>query len=216
MNRVSSLILVSVAGVAFLVGQAVRPNAASASPAQKPAERVDGAQPEGEADPMMAAMMEAGTPGQHHKYLDAMLGTWEGTMKWTPAPGAPAMEFPGVATREWVLDGRYLREVVKSGAAGGMSFEAIGYTGYNNLDHRYETVWMDSMSTAIFPGHGTYNPATKVFTFHQEMRDAATGRVVASWGEMNMSDPNRHVMKGWCYAEDGSVFQNAEGVFTRR
>ena len=209
MSRLSTAILVAVAGAAFVLGQSIRPNAAVGAPTQ----------PEGEMDGDMAAMMEAmtqaGTPGPHHRHLDAMLGTWHGTMKWTPAPGAPAMEFPGVAIREWVLEGRYLREVVKSEGPGGMVFEGIGYTAFNNQDLRYETVWMDSMSTAIYMGHGTFNDQTKVFTFHQTMRDPATGRVVASWGEMDMSDPSRHVMTGWSYAEDGSVFQNAEGVFTK-
>jgi len=212
MNRISTAILVGVAGVAFVLGQSIRPNLAVAVGLAA----VEGGQPEGEMDPMMVAMMEAGTPGEHHKHLNLMVGTWEGTMKWTPAPGAQAMEFPGIATREWVLDGRYLREVVKSQGAGGMAYEGIGYTGYNNLDHRYETTWMDSMSTAIFPGHGTFNPANNVLSFYSEMRDPATGRMVTCWGEMDMSNANRHVMKGWCHAEDGSVFQNAEGVFTRR
>jgi hypothetical protein len=206
MKSASTAVLVAVAGLAFVLGQATRPSAAAAAH-----------QPEGDEgmDAMMAAMAEAGTPGEHHRHLDLMLGTWEGTMKWTPAPGAPAMEFPGTATREWVLDGRYLREVVKSEGPEGMVFEGIGYTGYNNLDRRYETCWMDSMSTAMYPGHGTFNPQTRVFTFYSEMRDPATGRMVTSWGEMDMSDPDRHVMKGWCYAEDGTVFQNAEGVFER-
>lgn len=209
MNRMTAAIVVGVAGVAFVLGQSIRPNQAGAVPTVA-------AQPEGEMDASMQAMIEAGTPGEHHKHLELMMGTWEGPMRWTPEPGAEPMEFMGVATREWVLEGRYLREVVKSQGPGGMSFEGIGYTGFNNMDQRFETVWMDSMSTAIYFGNGTFNEATKVFTFHQSMRDPATGRMVTSWGEMDMSDPNRHVMKGWCYAADGSVFQNAEGVFTRR
>ena len=83
-------------------------------------------------------------------------------MTFRMAPGAPPMSFPGRAEREWVLGGRFLRETVKASMADGTEFEGIGYTGYSNIDHRFETTWMDSMSTWIYPGHGTFNAATKV------------------------------------------------------
>lgn len=206
MKRMSTAVLVGVAGVAFVLGQAVRPSSAVAHVQPEGAEAMD---------PSMAAMREAGTPGEHHRYLDLMLGTWGGTMSWTPNPGDEAMEFEVHATREWVLDGRYVREVVTS-EFGGMPFEGIGYTGYSNIDQQFETVWMDSMSTWIYPGRGNYNPATKVLTIHSQQRDPETGRMITCWSEVDMSDSDRHVMKGWCYAADGSTFQNVEGVFERR
>ena len=164
----------------------------------------------------MARMAMLGQPNENHEHLAAMLGTWEGVMRWRPAPEADFLEFPGVATREWVLDGRFIREVVKAEAPGGGGFEGVGYVGYNNFDNRYESIWMENMSTGVMHGYGVYNPETKVFTFYGDRRDPMSGRMIATWSEMDMSDPDRHVLKGWEFGPDGAPFQNAEGVFTRR
>ena len=36
------------------------------------------------ADDAMAAMMKAGTPGEHHKYLDATIGEWDTVVRFAP------------------------------------------------------------------------------------------------------------------------------------
>lgn len=215
MTRLTALSLVCLVGAAFVAGQAVRPFSAVAAPASQPDDGAGGTL-DAAMQASMEAMAAAGTPGQHHHSLDLMLGTWDGTMSWRPAPDAALMSFPGTAVRDWILDGRFLREVVTAQSPDGAAFEGIGYTGYNNLDHRFETTWMDSMSTAIMGGHAEFNSTTKVFTFHMTRRDPASGRVITCWSEMDVSDPNRHVLRGWEYAEDGSAYQNSEGVFTRR
>lgn len=205
-----SAVLLCVAGAAFVLGQSVRPSTAEARAADV------GFQPD---DPMMqalAAMEAAGTPGPHHRQLDLMLGTWEGVMKWTMAPGTAPMEFRGRATREWVLDGRFIREEVTGDMPGGGAFQGLGFVGYNNLDHRYESLWLESSATNISTGHGTFNAAKKVFTFFGERRDPATGRVITMRTEIDCSDPNKEIMRAWESAEDGTYFQNVEGVFTRQ
>lgn len=211
MNRISMAALVGVAGLAFIVGQNVRPSTSTAATVGATT------QPEGGDDmaAAMEAMMAAGAVGEHHEYLAAMLGTWEGVFKMRMAPDAPMMEFPSVAKREWVLDGRFLREVVTS-SMDGQPFEGLGYTGYNNTDQRYEAIWMDNMSTCIYSSHGDYDAKTHILRVYGTRRDPASGRVVTGWSELDMSNPNRHVMKGWETAADGSTFLSSEGVFERR
>lgn len=203
MNRITAMVFVGVAGLAFVMGQSVAPKSASATEAGQPESDVQ-------------ALIAAGAPGKHHAELESLIGTWDGTMSFRPAPEVPALEFPGVATREWALGGRFVREVVEAASPFGMPFEGIGYTGYNNIDQRYEMIWMDNMSTAVYPGHGAYNRETKVFTFYSERRDPASGRLITGWSETDVSDPDRHVVKGWEHTADGRVFQSVEGVFTRR
>ncbi|MEZ6235277.1 MAG: DUF1579 family protein [Phycisphaerales bacterium] len=212
-NRTLALGLALVAGLAFLVGQATRPMGvvSAAAPAAQPDDSTPGFSPDD-----MARMAAFGETNENHEHLSAMLGTWDGTMRWRPTPDADYLEFPGTAVREWVLDGRFVREVVTAEAPGGGAYEGLGYVGYNNFDHRYESIWMENMSTGVFSGHGVYDPETKVFTFFGDRRDPMTGRMITTWSEMDMSDPNRHTLKGWEYAADGTAYQSAEGVFTRR
>ncbi len=51
--------------------------------------------------------------------------------------------------RQWIMDGRYIRESVRASSELG-SFEGLGFSGYNNLDGQYEFVWMDNDSTMIY------------------------------------------------------------------
>ena len=60
--------------------------------------------------PEMQAYMEAMTPGDHHRNLDALVGHWEGEVKIWMHPGAEPMVMPATIHREWILDGHYIQE----------------------------------------------------------------------------------------------------------
>ncbi|MHC4218797.1 MAG: DUF1579 family protein [Planctomycetota bacterium] len=159
--------------------------------------------------------LEVGTPGPNHEILDQMVGEWDGLFKIWMAPDAPPMTSRGTVTREWVLGGRYLKEVVKATSDMG-TFEGLGYIGYNNFDGQYQTVWMDSMSTGIFMETGTYHPDKKVLHTAGDHRDPVTGRVVHSWGKTDMSKPDRHTYTGYSTDADGRTYTAFEGVSERR
>ena len=58
----------------------------------------------------MEAWMKASTPGDAHKKLDGMVGSWNVTVKSWMQPGAPPMESTGSAVNAWVLGGRWMEE----------------------------------------------------------------------------------------------------------
>src|SRR6058998_2961620 len=58
----------------------------------------------------MEAMMRAATPGDAHKKLNSMAGTFDAKVKTWMEPGAPPMESSGKAVNEWVLGGRWLQQ----------------------------------------------------------------------------------------------------------
>ncbi len=98
--------LLAVAGIAFAAGRLSfvlggQP-LASAKPAQD--------QPDMEMSAEMEAKARA--PGEHRRYLNRMIGEWEGVFRMWMEPGAEPMEMPGTVKREWVLDGRYIHETV--------------------------------------------------------------------------------------------------------
>jgi len=166
-------------------------------------------------DAAALAMMQAGTPGEHHRLLDRFVGSWKGTFKMRMAPDAPWMTFEGDVEREWVLDGRFLHETVKADSPMG-PFEGISYMGYDNLEGRYVTVWMDSTTTAIYREVGYYDAEKQVLRTRGSMRDPASGKIVIGEGELDLSDPDRQVFKGWSFGTDGRRFFSMEGITERR
>jgi hypothetical protein len=100
----------------------------------------------------MQAMREiykkVGTPGEPHKLLAKLEGNWitrtRGYME-----GKPVMESTGTCEQKLVLGGHYLQQDY-TGSMDGMPFSGINLLGYNNHTGKYESVWLDTMSTAIF------------------------------------------------------------------
>src|SRR5262245_57964290 len=81
---------------------------------------------------MMAAMEKYATPGENHAHLKALVGSWTATVKFWMAPGAPAQESTATSECKLIMGDRYLQEEVR-GSFGGMPFQGMGLTGYDNL-----------------------------------------------------------------------------------
>ncbi len=217
-NVLGVLVLVALAfAVGRMDGFAGTGSLASASPADtKKKVRQDHptAQQEMEMDPEMLAMMAAGTPGEFHKHLDQLIGEWQGTFKIWMTPGGEPMVSIGSVSRKWVLGGRYLYEEIDSKSDFG-DFHGIGYVGYNNIDGQYESIWMDDMSTMIYFAPGSYDPDTKIMKMRGSYRDPATGKLIASRGVMDLSDPGRHTYVAYNTGPDGKEYKSMEGVTER-
>ncbi len=170
----------------------------------------------GDAEAMdrMAAMEKAGRIGVGHRHMQNMVGTFSGTYRMWMSPDAPPIEFPSTVTREWTLDGHYLKETVTSESEHGI-FNGLAYLGYDNLEGRYEMVWLDNMSTSVETMHGNYDPSTKIFRSFGTSRDPLTGHSITSWSEMNMSNHAQHTMVGWAVGADGKPYKQFEGTFKR-
>ncbi len=168
-----------------------------------------------ETTPKMEAMVKAGTPGKNHEYLNKLIGTWVGTFRMWMEPGAPAIVFGGTVTREWILDGRYIKETVESDGPMG-SFRGLGFIGYNNIDGQYEFAWLENMSTAIMFGTGSYDADDKVMSFRGTHRDPLTGRVIYSTSKMDLSSPGLQRYVGYTIGPDGKKFKSFEGTMERQ
>jgi len=128
-----------------------------------------------EMDAMMKKWMEAATPGEPHKKLSDMAGIWQTTMRsWVNgADGEPAVS-KGSSEIKWVLDGRFLQQEAK-GEMMGMPFSGIGFTGYDNINKKYVSFWIDNSSTGMYPSEGTLDKEGKVLTMVGKMDDVTTG-----------------------------------------
>lgn len=51
-----------------------------------------------------------------------------------------------------------------------MPFTGASLEGYDNAKKKFISTWADSMGTGIMMSEGTYDPATKTFTYTAEMQ----------------------------------------------
>jgi len=126
---------------------------------------------------MMEQMMELGKPGENHKLLAEMAGNWTYTMKMMMdlVTGKPS-ESKGTATRKAIFDGRYFTFEVNGkfdmpgpdGKPKKMDFKGRAIEGYDNVKKKFFSTWTDSMSTMAMNTEGTYDAATKTFTYAGE------------------------------------------------
>lgn len=122
-----------------LVGGTVLVTAAALRPQDKKAE---GGPPEFD----FAKMMELATPGEPHKELAKLAGTWDLEFKYRMGPDAEWMAFKGTSEVKPLLDGRYMMETSKFEMMG-MPSEGINILGYDNMKQEYTSLWADTWST---------------------------------------------------------------------
>jgi hypothetical protein len=165
----------------------------------------------------MDAMMKAGAPGDAHKRLSTMVGTWNATVKmFNPMqPGAPAQESTGIAESKWVLGGRWVQESF-NGNFMGMPFSGIGYTGYDNIKKQYVGTWMDNMSTSVMMSSGGTTVDNKTYEFNSTMDDPMSGKSMPVKEKMTVIDDDHHVMEMWAPAPDGKMVKMMEITYTRK
>ncbi len=164
-------------------------------------------------DPMMAKMMEFGTPGAAHKVLDMKVGKWtvKGKMM---TPGQPATEFTGTGETKWIMDGRFLQDTV-TGDFMGMQMQGIGTTGYDNMKKKYVSSWIDNMGTGIYYAEGTYDAATKTFTHMGESPDVMAGKYVKCRSVEKWTDNDHWTAQSYKTGADGKEFVEMEMQGTR-
>ena len=142
----------------------------------KPTAKKDEKQPS-EAE-MMAMMMELAKPGENHKLLAQGVGNWTYTAKmWmNPDPNASPSESSGTSVTKEVLGGRYfitehtgkMPMPGPDGKVTEMEFKGIATEGYDNVQKKFVSTWIDNMGTMIMVSEGTFDAASKSFTYRTE------------------------------------------------
>jgi len=202
---------------------AAQPAPAPAKPADKPADKpaapatpakADAKPATGGADPGMDAMMKAGMPGEGHAKLKGMEGNWDAAVKMYMSPGAPT-ESKATATRKSIMDGRFIVEDY-SGDFMGMPFKGMGIFGYDNMQKKYVSTWLDNMGTGIMNSTGTVDATGKIFTYTGDSADPMTGKMVKMTMVTTIIDDKKHtfVMNG--PGPDGKDAKMMEITYTRK
>jgi hypothetical protein len=203
----------------FAQSPATSPATATGSIAAQPASAT------GQPDPqeMMKQMMEMSKLNENHKLLADMNGSWNYSIKmWmSPDPNAKPQESKGTATRKSAMGGRYAMMDVTGnmqmpgpdGKMKNMQFKGMGVDGYDNVKKKFVSSWIDNMGTGIQFSEGTYDPASKTFTFASEM-EMMPGMKTPVRETLKVTDKD-HMLMEWYETHGGQEKKTMEIAYTR-
>jgi hypothetical protein len=173
---------------------------------------------------MMAQMMELAKLNENHKLLADLAGTWSYTVKmWmNPDPNAKPEEYKGTAVRKSIMNGRFFTLDVtgkmempgEDGKKKEMTFKGMGIEGYDNVKKKFIGSWMDNMGTGIMTAEGTYDPATKTFTYTGEY-EAIPGMKQKIREVVKIVDKDHHTFE-WYENRGGQEVKTMEISYTRK
>jgi hypothetical protein len=164
---------------------------------------------------MMEAMAKAGTPGEAHKKLEPMVGTFDTKAKMWMDPSKPAEESSGKTESKWVLGNRFVQENYE-GTFMGQPFSGMGYWGYDNVTKKYTGTWMDSMGTAMMNSTGKVDASGKVMTYTAMMNDPMTGKLCKITEKVTVADNDHHMMEMWGPDPSGKNYKMMEITYVRK
>ena len=174
-----------------------------------------------EAD-MMAMMMEMGKPGENHKHLQEMAGTWSYTVKFWMDPDAAPSESSGMAVTRTVMGGRYVISDITGkmqmpgpdGKMMDMEFVGMAIEGYDKAKKKFVSSWIDNMGTGIMNSEGTYDSATKTLTYYAEY-EPMPGMKTKAREALKIPDRDHHTME-FFEERGGKEVKTMEIAYTRK
>ncbi len=164
--------------------------------------------------PEMAAYMKLAQPGEHHKQMAKMVGTWKVHAKSWMAANAPPVESDGTATVKPVLGGRFFLSDFE-GAMMGQPFQGLGLDGYDNGRQKHVGVWADSMGTMIAMFEGNCSNDGKVVDMRSNYEDPLTHKPTYMRTVTTQKSDDTVVMEGFGPGPDGAEIKMMELTYTR-
>jgi len=168
-------------------------------------------------------MMELAKLNENHKLLSSLDGSWNYTIKFwmSPDPNAKPQESKGTASRKSIMGGRYVMMDVagkmqmpdEQGKMKDMQFKGVAIEGYDNVKKKFIGSWIDNMGTGIAYSEGTYDPASKTFTFNLEMEPVPGMK--SQVREVLKVPDNNHMMLEWYENRGGQEVKTMEINYTR-
>jgi hypothetical protein len=171
---------------------------------------------------MMKQMMALSKLNENHKLLAQLAGTWKYDVKMWMAPDAPPMLSKGTAVRKPIMDGRYfvlnvtgnMKMPAEDGKMKNFEFKGMSIEGYDNVQKKFIGTWCDNMGTGVMLSTGTYDPATKSFTYNSEM-EMMPGMKTKAREVLKVVDANHHNLE-WYEDRGGQEVKTMEINYTRQ
>lgn len=163
----------------------------------------------------MEMYMMLGAVNQNHLYFKNFVGTWDVKSTMWMMPGAPPAVSQNTSEAELILDGRFLTMKIK-GVMMGQPFEGLQILGYDNLQKKYITFWIDNTSTAFYMTTGVRDSVTKIVTETGDWPDPMSGGTIKVRATTKMTNADEFVYEMFMMGPDGKEFKTLENVATRR
>src|SRR6266702_3184017 len=121
-----------------------------------------------------------------------------------------------------MMDGRYfigeftgkMQMPGPDGKMKDMTFKGMSFEGYDNAKQKFVSSWIDNMGTGIMMSEGTYDPATKAFTYNSEI-EMMPGMKQKVREVIKIVDNNHHTFE-WYEDRGGQEAKTMEINYTRK
>lgn len=162
----------------------------------------------------MEAYMKAGAVTENHAYLKRFAGSWTAkTTMWT-VPGQPPTAGGGSFEGRLIMGGRFVALDFR-GTMMGMPFEGFQLTGYDNMQKKYLTLWIDNTSTSFFMLAGTRDAAKDILDQTGEWADPMSGMTKVR-AVIRFINADEYVWEQFMVLPDGKEFKSMEMRCTRK
>jgi hypothetical protein len=170
---------------------------------------------------MMKQMMDLAKLNENHRLLAELAGTWSTSVKMM-SPGEAPTTSAGSVTYRSIMNGRYFvgdhtGTMKMPGADGKMkdfTFKGMSIDGYDNVKQKFVSSWVDNLGTGITTFEGTYDPATKAFTYTSEM-EMTPGMKIPVRSVVKTADKNHRIFE-WYENRGGQEMKTMEITYTRK
>jgi len=162
----------------------------------------------------MEAYAKAMAVTEHHRALEFFIGRWDVTSTMWAFPGTPPQTSRNAAEFTSILGGRFVMMTVK-GTMMGQPFEAVQVVGYDNMQQKYTTFWIDNNSTAMFFLAGTYDAAAKAWVDKGTWSDPMGGMTPVR-AVVRITGPDEYVYEWFITLPDGKEFKSLENRCVRK
>lgn len=163
---------------------------------------------------MQKAMEDFSKPGDKHKWMANLSGTWEATVIEFMNPAKPDTS-KATNTVSMTLNGLY--QVGKlTGKMMGGPFEGQSIMGYDNAKKIFVFTWIDNLSSGITNMTGTYDETTKTLNLKGSQTNLVSGADMDIREEMTMIDNDSYTMTMYGTGMDGKEAKFMEGTFKRK
>lgn len=163
----------------------------------------------------MQEMMALAGPGPEHKFLEQLVGNWNTESTFWMDPSQPPATALGKATSKLIMGGRFLQSEL-SGDFMGMPFQGLGIDGYDRVQEKFVSVWMDNMGTMIMQMYGSLDRSGKVLTMFCEYIDPMTRKSAEMKTVTTILSDKEHKFEYFTKGPDGKFFRGMEMFYTRR
>lgn len=144
----------------------------------------------------------AAAPGAHHAVLDTLRGQWR--------IASAQSDVEGRAEIEWILGGRFLELRQVSADAPHSPLTGLGLIGYDNLNQRYLSIWVDTNSTNAFITTGHADSGRSSVEFYGPSDDPVSGQRGVMWHvSLRLDGSERFILE----FRDPRVESTSEPVF---